>query len=62
MGRTQLPVTCPICGRKNEFLLEVLVEGATIECVFCKIKLVLHGHMWGDIRTELAKLEMEKSE
>ena len=62
MGSKQLPITCPLCGRKNEFPVEGLVEQATIECLFCKIKLVLHGHMWEEVQSELAKFGIEKSE
>jgi predicted kinase len=55
MEKTQLPVTCPICGRKNSFRVEELTEGATLVCPFCKVKLTLHGHMWEDIQRELQK-------
>jgi len=53
MGKDQLAVTCPLCGRKNDYSLEILFEGATLVCPFCKLKLTLHGHMWADIQNEI---------
>jgi hypothetical protein len=55
----KLPITCPLCGRKSEHPLENLVEGAPLNCPFCPLKLKLHGHMWEEIRTEIAKLKKE---
>ena len=55
MGK-KLPITCPLCGRKNEYSLENLVEGITIICPFCKVKLILHGHMWQEIENEIKEL------
>jgi hypothetical protein len=52
----KLAFTCPLCGRKSEYALETLAEGATIVCPFCKVKLTLHGHMWKDIESEIKKL------
>ncbi len=59
MHKKQLPITCPLCGRKSEHPLETLIEGSTLLCQFCKLKLTLHGHMWEDIQTEIAKLNKE---
>jgi len=59
MHKKHLPITCPLCGRKNEFPLEILIEGSTLLCPFCKLKLTLHGHMWEDIQREIAKLKEE---
>ena len=59
MREKQLPITCPLCGRKNEFPLETLLEGSDLVCPFCKLKLKLHGHMWEDIQAEIAKLKEE---
>ena len=53
----QLPITCPLCGRKNEYPIENLREGAILLCPFCRVKLTLHGHMWEYIQAEIAKLE-----
>jgi hypothetical protein len=53
----KLPITCPLCGRKSDYPLEILAEGATIICPFCKVKLTLHGHMWKEIETEIKKLK-----
>jgi DNA-directed RNA polymerase subunit RPC12/RpoP len=59
MHKRQLPITCPLCGRKNEFPVETLVEGSILLCPYCKLKLTLHGHMWEDIQMEIAKLKEE---
>jgi hypothetical protein len=56
MHKRQLPVTCPLCGRKSEYSLETLFEGSILTCRFCKLQLKLHGHMWEDIQTEIAKV------
>jgi len=52
----QLPITCPICGKKREYPVEALVEGARLECHFCGLKLTLHGHMWQEVQGEIKKL------
>ena len=57
MHKKLLPITCPLCGRKNEFPLETLLEGSILLCPFCKVKLTLHGHMWEHIQEEIAKLK-----
>ena len=57
MSEKELPVTCPLCGRKNNFPLEDLREGSILLCPFCKVKLTLHGHMWEYIKAEAGKLE-----
>ena len=56
MQEAQVPITCPLCGRKNKYPLEILFEGSTITCFFCKLQLKLHGHMWEDIQAEIARL------
>ena len=61
MAQKQLPVTCPLCGRKNEFPLETLVEGAIIICPVCKVKLSLHGHMLKEIQADIEKLKKQDS-
>jgi len=53
----KLPITCPLCGRKNEFPLESLKEGAPLQCPQCQVKLTIHGHMWEEIQNEIAKIE-----
>ena len=54
--KKQLPITCPLCGRKNEYPLGKLSEGAELVCPFCGLKLILHGHMWEDIHNDIRKL------
>jgi transcription elongation factor Elf1 len=53
----KLPFSCPICGRKKEYLVTELVEGAVLTCPFCKLTITLHGHMWKDIQKEIQKLK-----
>jgi hypothetical protein len=59
MNEKKLPVTCPLCGRKNEYALATLFEGSVITCQFCRIQLTLHGHMLADIQKEIARLKEE---
>ena len=56
MNAEQLAITCPICGRKKEYPVDALVEGARLECPFCGLKLTLHGHMWQEVQEEIMKL------
>ncbi len=56
----KLPFSCPVCGRKKDYGVTELVEGATLTCPFCKLTITLHGHMWQDIQKEIKKLK-EKS-
>jgi transcription elongation factor Elf1 len=53
----KLPFTCPVCGRKKDYSLQELVEGAVLTCPFCRLKLTLHGHMWEDVQKETEKLK-----
>lgn len=55
-----LPFPCPVCGRKKEYPLEKLFEGAILSCDFCKLTLNLHGHMWKDVQKEIEKSKKEK--
>jgi rubrerythrin len=57
MEQESLPITCPICGRKNLFPVGELVEGSIFACPVCKVKLTLHGHMWEEIRADIEKLK-----
>ncbi len=52
----KLPFACPVCGRKTDYPLAQLVEGAVLTCPFCKLTLTLHGHMWEDVQKEIRKL------
>jgi len=56
MTAKQLPITCPICGRRKEYPIEALVGGAHLECPFCGLKLILHGHMLQEVQEEIKKL------
>ena len=56
----KLPFSCPVCGRKKEYLVTELLEGAVLTCPFCKLTITLHGHMWQDVQKEIKKLK-EKS-
>jgi hypothetical protein len=62
MNEKNLLVTCPLCGRKNEYALEVLFEGSVIKCPFCQIQLTLHGHMWKDIQMDMIQLQKKAIE
>ncbi len=51
-----LSFTCPVCGRKTEHPLATMSEGSEVTCPFCKLKLILHGHMWEEVKRELEKI------
>ena len=53
----KLPFSCPVCGRKKEYLVTELLEGAVLTCPFCKLTITLHGHMWQDVQKEIKKLK-----
>lgn len=55
MGTEKLPITCPLCGRKNEFAVDRLKEGEKITCSLCHVTLTLHGHMLQEIQEEIAR-------
>ena len=48
---------CPICGKKKEYPVDDLVEGAPLECPFCGLRLTLHGHMLEEVREQIRKLK-----
>jgi transcription elongation factor Elf1 len=56
----KLPFSCPVCGRKREYPVKDLVEGAVLNCPFCKLTITLHGHMLEDIQKEIQKLKNKK--
>jgi len=56
MQEKLLPITCPLCGRKYDYPVTLLIEGSDLICPLCKVKLNLHGHMWEDIQKEIAQL------
>ncbi len=56
MKEKKLPFTCPICGRKTDYPVGDMAEGATLTCPFCKLTLTLHGHMWEDVQREIGKV------
>ncbi len=53
----KLPFSCPVCGRKTDYPLDKLVEGAVLTCPFCKLTLTLHGHMLEEVNREIKKLK-----
>jgi transcription elongation factor Elf1 len=53
----KLPFTCPICGKRKEYAVAELVEGAHLECPFCTLKLTLHGHMLHEVEEQIEKLK-----
>ena len=55
----KIPFTCPICGRKQDYNVTELVEGTVLTCLFCKLTLTLHGHMWEDLQKEIRKIKGE---
>jgi rubrerythrin len=55
--KNKLPFSCPVCGRKKEYLFEELFEGVVLTCPFCRLTLTLHGHMWQDVQNEMQKLK-----
>jgi DNA-directed RNA polymerase subunit RPC12/RpoP len=60
MGARYLAVTCPLCGRSSDYPIENLKEGADMICPQCGVKLNLHGHMWEEIRGQIAKLKEDQ--
>jgi len=56
----KLPIPCPVCGRKKEYPVTELIEGAVLNCPFCKLTITLHGHMLEDIQKEIQKLKNRK--
>lgn len=57
MTRPTLPFTCPICGWKEDYAVDDMVEGALLECPRCTVKLKLHGHMWNEVKEQIRKIE-----
>ena len=56
MKNVKFPFSCPICGRKTDYPVMELVEGAVLTCSFCKLRLTLHGHMLENVQKEIKKL------
>jgi len=56
----KLPFSCPVCGRKKDYPITDLVEGAGLTCPFCKLTITLHGHMLDDVRKEIQKLKEKR--
>ena len=59
MGKT-LPFSCPVCGRVTDYPIRGLIEGAQLDCPFCKVSIKLHGHMLAYIQKEIQKLEKDE--
>jgi hypothetical protein len=62
MQTGHISITCPLCGRRCEHRLENLREGEDLVCSHCGVKLNLHGHMWQDIRDQIAKMNRKDPE
>jgi hypothetical protein len=56
-----LPFSCPVCGRVTDYPIRVLIEGAHLDCPFCKVSIKLHGHMLAYVQKEIQKLERERT-
>jgi len=52
----KIPFTCPVCGRRKNYTVTDLFKGAVLTCPFCKLTLILQGHMWKDVQKEIQKL------
>jgi hypothetical protein len=51
------PFSCPVCARAADYPINQLVEGAMLNCPFCKVSLRLHGHMLAYVQKEIEKLK-----
>ena len=56
----KVPFSCPVCGRKTDYPVQAMVEGAGLKCPFCGLALKLHGHMWQDVQKEMEKLKRQE--
>ena len=56
------PFSCPVCARATEYPIHWLVEGAMLNCSFCKVSLRLHGHMLAYVQKEIEKLKSSDPE
>jgi transcription elongation factor Elf1 len=56
MENQKISFTCPVCAHKTDYRVAQMVEGAVLDCPFCKLTLKLHGHMLEDVRKEIEKL------
>jgi transcription elongation factor Elf1 len=54
---SSLSFTCPVCGRKKDYPIDDMVEGAILECPHCTVKLTLHGHMLQEVQDEIKKIK-----
>jgi hypothetical protein len=51
--------SCPVCARVTEYPLSMMVEGAILNCPFCKCSLRLHGHMLAYVQKEISSLQVK---
>jgi len=49
--------SCPVCARATDYPIRQMVEGAMLNCPFCRVSLRLHGHMLAYVQKEIEKLE-----
>ncbi len=52
-----IPFSCPVCARVTDYPVSVMVEGAILNCPFCKFSLRLHGHMLDYVQKEISNLQ-----
>ena len=55
--KSVFPFSCPVCARATDYPIHGLVEGAVLNCPFCKVSLRLHGHMLAYVQKEIEKLK-----
>ena len=53
----KISFSCTVCGRKTDYPVQGMLEGAVLTCPFCRLTLKLHGHMWQDVQKEMEKLK-----
>jgi transcription elongation factor Elf1 len=52
----KIPFSCPVCAHKTDYPITQMVEGAILNCSFCKLTIKLHGHMLQEVQREIEKL------
>lgn len=55
--KQMFPFSCPVCARISDYPITDMVEGADLNCPFCKCRVRLHGHMLAYVQQEIEKLK-----